>query len=194
MITPSLGRISLLLITQERINLFGDISDGAMLRNAPGKIINLCWQRLPDCFPIRQDEGVIMPNHIHGIIWILDHGTGEASAPGSYHDLYSSPADASPQRQAIGTRPGSLGAIIQNFKSVSTRRIHQWYQSQGKGEAFTRINSGTLKYRGVNASPRQIWHRNYYEHIIRNQKELDAIREYIHDNPRRWTEDKEYRK
>ncbi len=130
------GAYFVTLITQERINLFGDISHGVMLLNAPGEIINLCWQRLPDCFPIRQDEEVIMPNHMHGIIWILDHGTGEA---------------------------------------------------------FTQINSESMKYRGVNASLRQIWQRNYYEHIIRNQKELDAIREYIYDKPRRWTEDKEYR-
>ena len=61
----------------------------------------------------------------------------------------------------------------------------------GKGEAFTGISLETMKSRGVNASPQRVWQRNYYEHIIRNQYELDAVREYIVDNPRRWTEDKE---
>jgi hypothetical protein len=36
-----------------------------------------------------------------------------------------------------------------------------------------------------------IWQRNYYEHIIRNEKSLNAIREYILNNPARWSDDPE---
>ncbi len=39
--------------------------------------------------------------------------------------------------------------------------------------------------------PQQIWHENYYEHIIRNEDELNRIREYICDNPSRWPYDPE---
>ncbi|MBR6504216.1 MAG: hypothetical protein IKT41_00590 [Clostridia bacterium] len=35
----------------------------------------------------------------------------------------------------------------------------------------------------------QIWQRNYYEHIIRNEKELYAIIEYIQNNPINWRKD-----
>jgi putative transposase len=35
----------------------------------------------------------------------------------------------------------------------------------------------------------KIWQRNYYEHIIRNDKELEKIREYIVNNPYKWNED-----
>ena len=34
-----------------------------------------------------------------------------------------------------------------------------------------------------------VWLRNYYEHIVRNEQELRAIREYIHANPARWDDD-----
>jgi len=34
-----------------------------------------------------------------------------------------------------------------------------------------------------------IWHRNYYEHIIRNDDVLNRIRRYILDNPARWALD-----
>ena len=37
--------------------------------------------------------------------------------------------------------------------------------------------------------PATIWHENYYEHIIRNEKELNRIREYICNNPLRWPYD-----
>ncbi len=36
-----------------------------------------------------------------------------------------------------------------------------------------------------------VWQRNYYEHIIRNENDLEAIREYIMNNPGKWMEDRE---
>jgi hypothetical protein len=60
-----------------------------------------------------------------------------------------------------GTQSGSLGAIIQNFKSVSTREINR-----------------------IRATPGiPLWQRNYYEHIIRNEDELTRARRYIEENP-----------
>ena len=38
----------------------------------------------------------------------------------------------------------------------------------------------------------RLWQRNYYEHIIRNDRELDAVRQYIVDNPAKWAEDREH--
>ena len=34
-----------------------------------------------------------------------------------------------------------------------------------------------------------VWHRNYYDHIVRNEKELFQIRHYIRNNPRNWKKD-----
>jgi len=56
---------------------------------------------------------------------------------------------------------GSLGAIVRSYKSAVTRSIN-----------LLRAAPGEL-----------IWHRNYYEHVIRNQRELDSIRQYITYNP-----------
>ncbi|HEY9830242.1 MAG TPA: transposase [Stenomitos sp.] len=67
-----------------------------------------------------------------------------------------------------GTKSGSIGAILQNFKSVATRRVNR----------ITR-NSGTL------------WQRNYHEEIIRNEKAYENIRRYIVENPLSWDEDEE---
>ena len=36
----------------------------------------------------------------------------------------------------------------------------------------------------------KLWQRNYYEHIIRNEDDLNRIRKYIHNNPSNWTKDK----
>src|SRR5437870_387002 len=62
--------------------------------------------------------------------------------------------------------PCSLPTIIGAFKSACTRRINEMEKTTGV-----------------------LWQRNYYEHIIRNESELNRVREYIADNPARWGED-----
>ena len=64
----------------------------------------------------------------------------------------------------------TVGAIVRGFKSVSTKRINQLRGLRGKS----------------------VWQRNYYEHIIRNERELIYIRRYIIDNPKNWEHDENY--
>ncbi|MBI3987595.1 MAG: transposase [Lentisphaerae bacterium] len=60
-----------------------------------------------------------------------------------------------------GPAPKSLGALIAGFKSAAGKRINQMRQTSGAA----------------------VWHRNYYEHIVRDDADLDRIRRYIRDNP-----------
>ena len=62
---------------------------------------------------------------------------------------------------------GSLGAIVRSFKSAASKRINEIRNDPG--------------------SP--VWQRTYYERIIRNDHELERIREYIVNNPLQWTDD-----
>jgi REP element-mobilizing transposase RayT len=164
------GAYFVTMVTYQRESLFGDIVDGEVCLSAVGKIVWAVWSRLPAHFPLRHDEWIIMPNHIHGIIFIIgDDGRGEASADGRMGISNRNVADASPQRAPIGTTPGSLGAIIQNFKSVSTRRINQARDMPGV----------------------PVWQRDYYECIVRSEVELNQFRRYIRKNPSRWMEDDE---
>lgn len=61
-----------------------------------------------------------------------------------------------------------VGDIIFAYKSITTKLSNRIDNSQG----------------------RTLWQRNYYEHIIRNNLELQRIREYILTNPKKWQEDK----
>jgi len=63
----------------------------------------------------------------------------------------------------------TIGSIIRGFKSAVTRQIKR------------------LDYPFFYS----VWQRNYYEHIIRNENELNLIREYIQNNPLRWQYDRE---
>lgn len=69
-------------------------------------------------------------------------------------------------------QPHSLGSIIRGFKSSVTSRINKFQNTPGK----------------------KFWQRNYYEHIIRNDKDLKRIREYIKNNPVKCGTDKDYPK
>jgi REP element-mobilizing transposase RayT len=61
----------------------------------------------------------------------------------------------------------SLGRLIGAFKTVSTKQINLIRNTPGE----------------------PVWQRNYYERIIRNEDELNHIREYIINNPSQWAED-----
>ena len=155
------------ICTYHRQLLFGEIHDGEMHLNAPGRMVLAQWLQLPYRFSnLELGEFVIMPNHIHGILVIT---RGEASS-----DEISVPAnrlvkDASPLRPN-GTIPGSVGAIIQNFKSITSRKI----------------NNLSAKSKEPN------WQRNYYEHIIHDEQDMLAITDYILINPLNWEKDEEY--
>jgi REP element-mobilizing transposase RayT len=161
------GSYFVTICTRDRECLFGHMVNGEMRLNDAGEIARRCWEEIPDHFPsVELDAFVIMPNHVHGITVI--HRRGEASAIPPHVSEEQPRSDASPlQQRPNGTQPGSLSAIVQNFKSISTRRMNA--------------------ARGMLRVP--VWQRNYYEHVIRNEDELKAIREYILGNPARWNED-----
>jgi REP element-mobilizing transposase RayT len=158
------GAYFVTLVTRGRECLFGEVSpDGLVRLNDDGLMIEAEWIKLPKHFPqARLEDYVVMPNHLHGIVVA---GRGEASAS-SQLPSNERGADASPL-QPHGTHRGSLGAIVQNHKSVSSRRLNA--------------------RRGTPGLP--AWQRNYYEHVVRNRADLDRIRRYIRDNPARWAAD-----
>lgn len=72
-----------------------------------------------------------------------------------------------------GTLTGSLGRVIQAFKSITTHK----YTINVK-------QNGWVPFSG------KLWHRNYWEHIVRDENELNRIRQYIQNNPEKWQNDK----
>ena len=60
------------ICTQNRENLFGKIHQTEMMLNGVGAMVQQTWKELPVRFPeIRLDASVVMPNHFHGIVWIV---------------------------------------------------------------------------------------------------------------------------
>jgi hypothetical protein len=102
-----------------------------------------------------------------GDVLILTHPSrGEAFGTERFTQYENYCPNASPL-QPRSTTPGSVGAMIQNFKSISAQQINR------------RCQPNTIK----------IWQRNYYEHIVRNEESLQRLRQYIQNNPLSWQED-----
>ncbi|MDD2922276.1 MAG: hypothetical protein PHQ36_08320 [Anaerolineales bacterium] len=147
-----------------------------MALNDFGKIVQKWWDEIPNHFPnVETGAFVIMPNHVHGIIIIIDDHRGTVSVPrndpNSNH-LKTPQPDLSQDRggETPPLRKRTLGQIVAYFKYQSTKELNAL------------DNSGVIT---------KFWQRNYYEHIIRNEREMDNIWRYIEANPAQWDADDE---
>jgi REP element-mobilizing transposase RayT len=141
------GAYFLTICTHKRECIFGNIIDEHSELSKYGHIVESVWMDLPKHYNnIQLDEFVIMPNHIHGIIFIV--GAGFKPAP---------------------TTRYPLSEIIRGFKTFSSRKINESRNTPGV----------------------PVWQRNFYERVIRNDRELKDIREYVDYNPLKWGFDKE---
>jgi putative transposase len=140
----------------QKQKIFSEIKNGNIYLTEIGKIIKDEWSKTEQ---IRDnaimDDFVIMPNHIHGIIVLNSKVCAEKTT-----------------RRVVSTtlKPSSLGSIIGQIKSITTKRIRKL------------TNNPEIK----------IWQPRFYEHIIRNDKELFEVRTYIKNNPVKWSEDEYY--
>lgn len=167
------GAYYVTIVTQGRECLFGEIIDVEMYINEYGEIVQKWWDEIPTHFPNTElGAFVIMPNHIHGIIFIIAERRGEVLSPhdnpnkniqNPYLDVTSNQGGKTPPLH----KP-TLGQIVAYFKYQSTKEMNHIETDK----AITKF-----------------WQRNYYEHIIRDDKDLQNKTDYIEANPMLWDED-----
>ena len=146
------------------------MKDQICLNNA-GSMVKIWWQKVINKFPPAQtDEYVVMPNHFHGIINIV--GAAPCGRPdlGGHHDTDNTNNKLGQPYKVAPT----LGNIVNWFKTMTTNQ----YIRGVKQNAWPPFHG-------------KLWQRNYYEHIIRNEDELNHFRQYIADNPANWQIDNE---
>ncbi len=156
------------ICTHNRECLLGEIKNDKVELYVAGQIIEKWWVVLPNKFTnIKIDEYIIMPNHFHGIITIVETNVGA--------DLRVCPNNNGKDMDLQGEHIGS-----------PLRKIIQWFKTMTTNEYIRGVKHNILP-----SFHRKFWQRNYYEHIIRNEDELKKIREYIRNNPLKWHLDRE---
>jgi REP element-mobilizing transposase RayT len=155
------GAYFVTIVTYQHLCLFGEVINSEMKLNPSGKIAFDQWMRLSKRFPLSDFSiFVIMPNHVHGILFMK----GAGDEPQNNHDQ---PSTLRPY-SSFHVIPGSLGAIVRAYKASVSFRINKM----------------------LNLDHPPIWQRNYYDHIIRNEDDFENIWKYIEANPRKWDEDR----
>lgn len=157
------GGYFITICTHNRSCLFGDVINGEMILNEYGIAARDEWLKtLKIRENIKLDEFVIMPNHIHGIIRILERkGT-----------MHRAPTDdrASTLEQFGKPTSNTIPNTVRGYKSAVTNQINIVRRTPGL----------------------PVWQRNYYERVIRHEKELSETRQYIINNPVNWEMDENY--
>jgi REP element-mobilizing transposase RayT len=160
------------ICVQKHECLFGKIRNGEMILNEYGKIVQMVWDELPQHYKnVELGEFVVMPNHIHGIIIITDCadlaiGTGLSVGAG----FKPAPTGTMVTETTTVKTIHGLSEIVRALKTFSARKINEMRNTCGE----------------------KLWQRNYYEHIIRNNKSYQYITDYIINNPAEWEKDKFY--
>jgi REP element-mobilizing transposase RayT len=187
------GAYFITIVTHDREALFGSVVDGEMVLNDFGRIVESTWYDLVNHNAnIGLDDFVVMPNHIHGIIVIFEP-VGAGSKPARLFRAGSKPAqlfragyEPAPTENAndalnetgqlfragyepAPTKPVSLSEIVRQLKTFSSRRINALRGTPGAA----------------------VWQRNYYDHIIRSDREYEQVAAYIANNPANWLTDTE---
>jgi len=169
------GYYFITICTQNRINYFGNVINGKMMLNDTGKIAVDCWMQIPQHFTqVTLDEFVIMPNHVHGVIFLNDftHGCRDVACNVSTNNEYNTITNdqnlpISNFMSKISPKTGSISTIIRSFKSAATKQINEKYGNHH----FT-------------------WQPRFYNHVIRNEISLYNIQQYIINNPIMWHRDR----
>ena len=196
------GAYFITICTHHRDEIFGEVINGEMKLSPLGMIVREEWFRSAEMrkeIRLIDEELVVMPNHIHGIIWIVDPNVGADRVRPNKGDrpnvgiclddgiqqfmnrastMYPNDQDVRGNQDARGQNQdargaslrrarGSLGSIIAGFKASVSSRAKRELNMTG------------------------IWQKNYYDHIIRNDRELNNIRWYIARNPFNWQLDRD---
>ena len=137
------GVYAITVCVEGRLCCLGDVVDGQAVRSRLGEIAAEEWLRIAAVHShVALDEWIIMPDHMHGILVFQGQ-------PG-------------PIRPGLLT-PGSLGAVVGQFKERATKRIR------------------------ARRSPWFTWQERFFDQILRDDDALEHYRLYIRENPIHWT-------
>ncbi|MBD2578776.1 transposase [Oscillatoria sp. FACHB-1406] len=159
------------ICTRDRVCYFGDIVDCKMELSAIGKIARAFWQEIPQHSRYTSlDAYVLMPNHIHGIV-IIDRPDNSGRDV-----IYNVPTEISAdlteddfyqKMSKLSPKAGSLSVIMRSYKAA----VSHSYRENGYSNFA--------------------WQPRFYESIIRSERDLENIQNYIVNNPANWSESKD---
>ncbi|MBX7154078.1 MAG: transposase [Candidatus Kapaibacterium sp.] len=154
------GGYFITVCTHERNCLFGEVINGLMVNNTFGNYVQRAIEQTSTIRPnVYVDCFVVMPNHFHALVMMLDSDTYSSSTT---TDDITTIEEHTLNRFTSPSR--TIGSIVRGIKSSATAQINT----------------------DRNTPKEPVWQRNYYEHVLRSEHDLHNVRTYILNNPRQW--------
>ncbi len=172
------GAYFVTLCVQHRLCLFGEMEEDSVRLSEAGEMAEAWWHHLPSKFPdVHLNAFVVMPNHVHGIIGIVNRAPEQG-------DAVVTPAVGADPRVRPSPDPGACLAAIPDqgaHTGAPLPQVIQWWKTMTTN-AYIR----GVRAQGWRPFDRRLWQRNYWERIVRTPRELELTRRYIAGNPLRW--------
>ena len=164
------GAYFITIVTKNREHFFGEIKNGEMILNELGEIVWDEWLKTPKIRPdmnLIMVEFVVMPNHIHGIVYIgkNEFNNGDAVVRRDAMHRVSKTVN-NEYKNKFEPQCKNLSSIIRGIKSAVTKKSRE-------------------------ILPNFAWQTRFHDRIIRNENEFNRIREYIRKNPEMWQRDRD---
>ncbi len=189
---------------------FGKIKNGIMCLSDVGSVTHNYWLDILQHFPfVELHDFVVMPNHVHGVIFIGDdnnsdncdivetrHGASPYNVPNHTKIKYDNNNTNNGGGKIVGvkletintqvggkpeTRHGASLQANQNEFGPLQKKSLQLVLNQYKGAVKRWCNKNNRVY--------FIWQPRFHDHLIRNEYEMNRIQEYIKNNPSNWEKD-----
>ena len=150
------GAYYITIVTWQREEIFGEVVNGEMQLSSMGRIAEEYWRLIPKHFSHAELEAFVVMPNHIHGIIILDDDARTGT-------IYRAPTPApTPTEQFQKPVAGSIPTIMRTYKASVSRRIQKEHHETN------------------------IWQRNYYEHIVRDQADYERIAGYILSNPVNW--------
>lgn len=174
------GKYFITICTCEMEHFFGKVADENMFLNELGELADSYWREIPNHFPyVHLGEFIVMPNHIHGILVIDDPYYRHANRD-SINAVCTDNDQLNTEKNSKCIGKDGIHAVCKSknlMQSNNISKIIRWYK-------------GRITFEAHKINPKFEWHTRFYDHIIKDQKALKRIRNYIKYNPKNWKEDK----
>ena len=163
------GMYHVVVRTKKGVCAFGDVEGNKMHLSPIGTIAERCWTEIPEHFnSVKLDTFQIMPNHVHMILVLKETIVQDGVAGSTEKSSGKGLINQTPTRKdflgwsLMEDSRVTLGKVVRTFKAKCTKLIHDAGQEQFR------------------------WQRDYYDHVIRDGRDLDRLRKYIQENPMNW--------
>jgi putative transposase len=170
------GYYFITICTKNHEYFFGEVKNDKMVLNKIGKIAEKFWLEAPNHFSnAKLDEFIIMPNHIHSIVIIKNYNAELCHVEPSVIETYpleTYPLETCPVETCHGMSLRKTNKFSKPIKKSLSMIINHY-----KGAVKRHCNKKDIVF---------AWQSKFYDHIIRNDKSLKNIREYIKYNPLKW--------